>query len=251
MGIVKRIYQCFNQTFKNRFHSYSDRPFARYHSKADDVVKEFLLSDFRNENGMVRVLIATTAFGMDVDCKSSHTVIHYGPPSTLEDCFQEAGCAGQDGLPSKTVLVTYPNSLNSKNISKSVKLYSKNEEVCRRLLLLQEFGEEKQSLDPMHMCRDICTNVCNFEGWACRENRKNNWWEIDAASPAPVVEKHFVICDEAAKYLRENFLKIRENIVRFQGDCGPAVNFGFPLAVIISIAKPDVAKLDLMKGTSI
>ena len=60
-----------------------------------------------------------------------------------------------------------------------------------------------------------------------------------------------MICDEAAKYLRENFLKIRENIVRFQGDCGPAVNFGFPLAAIISIAKPDVAKLDLMKGTSI
>lgn len=130
MGNVSRIYQCFNQTFKNRFHSYSDRPFARYYPKADDAVKEFFLSDFRNENGIVRVLIATIAFGMDVDCKSSHTVIHYGPPSTLEDYFQEAGCAGQNGLPRKTVLVTYLNSLKSKNISKSVKLYSKNEKVC-------------------------------------------------------------------------------------------------------------------------
>ena len=88
-------------------------------------MKEFLLSDFTNENGIVRVLIGTIAFRMGVDCKGLHTVIHYGPPGTLEDYFQEVGHAGQDGLPSKAVLVTYPKSLNSKNISKAVKLYSK------------------------------------------------------------------------------------------------------------------------------
>ena len=56
------------------------------------------------------------------------------------------------------------------------------------------------------------------------------------------------------KYLRENILKIRENIVKFQGHCGPAVSSGFSLVAIdqtASIAKPDVTKLDLMKGTSI
>ena len=247
MGDVRRIYQCFHETFENRFHSYSDRPFARYHSKTDDVVKEFLLSDFTNENGIVRVLIATIAFGMGV-------VIFYGPPGTLEDYFQEAGHAGPDSLPSEAVLVTYPKSLNSKNISKAVKLYSKNEEVCCRMLLLKEFGEENQSLDPMNVCCDICAKVFNCEGGACKEKSKKNWWETDAASSAPVVEKHFVISEETAKYLRENLLKIREKIVKFQGHCGPAVNSGFPLAAIeeiISIAKPDVTRLDLMKGTSI
>ena len=95
--------------------------------------------------------------------------------------------------------MTYSKSLNSKNISKGVKLYSKNEEVCRRMLLLKKFGEEKLSLDPMHRCCDICTKVCKCEGRACKEKRKKDWLEIDTASPAPVVEKRFVISDEAAK----------------------------------------------------
>ena len=169
------------------------------------------MKGFTNENDIVGVLIATIAFDVGVDCKCLHTVIHYDPPSTLEDYFQEAGYAGRGGLPSEAVLVTYPKGLNSKNVSKAVKLYSKNEEVCCYMLLLKEFGEGKQSLDPMHMGCDICANVCNFEGGACKGNRKNNWWEIDAASPAPVVE--------AAKYLRENVLKIRENIVKFANCC--------------------------------
>ena len=178
---------------------------------------------------------------MDVDCKDLHTVIHYGPPGTLEEYFQEAGRAERDGLPSDAVLVTYPKSLNSKSISKAVKLYSKNEEVGRRMLLLKEFGEQKQTLDPMHVCCDVCARVCNCEGGTCKEKSKKNWWEIDAASSAPVVEKHFVISEETAKYLYENLLKIREKIVKFQGHCGPAVNSGFPLA----------GRLDFMEGTSI
>ena len=171
---VRRSYQCFNQTSKNKFHSYSDRPFARYHSKTDDAVKDFLLSDFTNENGIVRVLIATIAFGMGVDCKGWHTVIHYCLPGTLESYFQEAGHAGRDGLPIEAVLVTHPKSLNSKNISKAVRLYSKNEKLCCHMLMLREFREKKQSLDPMHMSCDISAKVCNCQGGACKEKAKKN-----------------------------------------------------------------------------
>ena len=137
-------------------------------------MEDFLLSDFTNENGIVRVLIATIAFGMGVDCKDLHIAIRYGPPGPLEDYFQEAGREGRDGLTSKAMLVTYPKSLNSKNISKAVKLYSRNEEVCCRILLLKEFGEEKQSLDPMHVCCDICAKNSNCEGETCKEKGKKN-----------------------------------------------------------------------------
>ena len=112
---------------------------------------------------------------MGVDCKGLDTVIHFNPLVTLEDYFQEAGNAGRDGLPREAVLMTYPKSLNSKNISKAVKLYSRNEEIFRRILLFKGFGEEKQSLDPMHMCCDICAKVCNCEGEACKEKGKKNW----------------------------------------------------------------------------
>ena len=218
MGDVRRIYQSFNQTFKNKFHSYIDRPFPRYHSKTDAVVKEVLLSDFTNENGIVRVLIETIVFVMGVVCKGLHTAIHYDPPGTLENFFQEVGRAGRDSLPSEAMLVTYPKSLNSKIISKAVRLNLKNKEVCHRMLLRKEFGERKQSLDPMHMCYNICEKVCDCKVGTCKEKGKKNWWETDAASLVQVVEKRFVISEEAVKYLCKNFLKIREQIVKFQAD---------------------------------
>ena len=39
------------------------------------------------------------------------------------------------------------------------------------MLLLKEFGEEKQSLDFPHMCCDICAKVCNCEGEACKKEK--------------------------------------------------------------------------------
>ena len=70
------------------------------------------------------------------------TVIHFGPPAALDEYFQEAGRAGRDGLQSKPHHVIYPRSLNSKHISKSVKEYAKNKVICRRRLLLSNFGAE-------------------------------------------------------------------------------------------------------------
>ena len=86
------------------------------------------------------------------------------------------------------------------------------------MLLRKEFGEKKQSLDPMHMCYDICEKVCDCKVGTFKEKGKKNWWETDAASLVQVVEKRFVISEEAAKYLCKIFLKIREQIVKFQGD---------------------------------
>ena len=48
-------------------------------------MKEFLLSDFTNEDSIVKVLIATFAFGMVIGYKGLDTVVYYGLSGTLDD----------------------------------------------------------------------------------------------------------------------------------------------------------------------
>ena len=48
-----------------------------YHAFTSQEMKDFILASFKNPVGSVRILIATIAFGMGVDCKGFYTVIHY------------------------------------------------------------------------------------------------------------------------------------------------------------------------------
>ena len=78
-----------------------------YHAGLDTSVKDERQQAW--QEGRVRVMVATNAFGMGIDKPDVRIVIHIDCPDSIEAYFQEAGRAGRDGLRSYAVLL-YNNS---------------------------------------------------------------------------------------------------------------------------------------------
>ena len=65
-------------------------------------VKEGIVSAFTNINSPLRIVIATIAFGMGLDCPNIRKVIHWGPRQTLNLIFKKL--VGPEGMVHKLLL---------------------------------------------------------------------------------------------------------------------------------------------------
>lgn len=68
-----------------------------YHAGLDADHRNDIYEKFKRTDGVepIYILCATKAFGMGMDISNVHYVVHYNPPSVLEDYLQEVGRAGR------------------------------------------------------------------------------------------------------------------------------------------------------------
>ena len=121
-------------------------------------------------DGSVPVICCTNAFGMGIDKKNVHFVIHLTQPSSLEDYVQESGPGGRNGETCNCTLLyrfadrTFHLQNTSKIESKQVtddKLRMLNEiskfcvetYMCTVQSIARHFGEDESN--PCGVC-DIC-----------------------------------------------------------------------------------------------
>ena len=113
------------------------------------------------------ILVATCAYGMGVDKADIRTVIHRGPPASVEAYLQESGRAGRDMKESKAVMLFSPGDRNRARLLSStadgarirkMAEYADNTSKCRRENLL-----ELMSVKPDYCSGcDICSGKTDF-----------------------------------------------------------------------------------------
>ncbi|KAL7562380.1 hypothetical protein ACA910_020720 [Epithemia clementina (nom. ined.)] len=129
--------------------------------------------------GRSQVIVATVAFGMGIDKPDTRSVVHYGPPKTVEEYFQQIGRAGRDGLEATCHMMVSEGDFDrymgdfylgqlqgqaleaTKRSIKSLRAFALDSEMCRRKGLLDYFGQTSPFGERCGTC-DNCQRVTRF-----------------------------------------------------------------------------------------
>ena len=179
------------------------------HSCTPAANKQNILHSFQSEGGSIRLLIATIAFGMGVDCKGVHRIVHYGPSKTMEAYVQETGRAGRDGEQSIAYILYHGILLN--HVEGQVKSFVKTSE-CRRQALMRHFDAALMQPEKAHLCCDNCSIGCKCGMTDCGTYAKYAAYQIEQASLHPARERE--VPPDKKKIIEESLTKYHKSLVR-------------------------------------
>jgi superfamily II DNA helicase RecQ len=91
----------------------------------------------------IKVVVATTAFGMGIDKSNIRFVIHYNYPASIEGYYQEIGRAGRDGEASYCYLLFNPDN---RSIHEHLAAQS------------NDFNQQKRTLQLLKKMEKFCTS---------------------------------------------------------------------------------------------
>ncbi|CAB3982612.1 Hypothetical predicted protein [Paramuricea clavata] len=139
---------------------------------------------------------------MGVDCKKVYRTIHFGPAKNIESFMQESGRCGRDGVASIAYLVYQGMQLT--HVDREMKLYLETSN-CRRKFLLQFFDAQLTPKEPLHLCCDNCSHICNCGSENCNI----------LSYPNPVTEASNNKSTKQHKVSPENAEQLRSDLYHF------------------------------------
>ena len=105
----------------------------------------------------MRLVIATVAFCMGIDCHNVTQVIYMFPPPDVESYVQETGQVSRNGQLSTAILL-HTNKL--KHLNQTMQCYVRNETSCRRDMLFQHFDNYTHPVHLSNCLCDVCALTC-------------------------------------------------------------------------------------------
>ena len=147
-----------------------------YHAGLSMETREANQRRFTRDDGVI--VVATVAFGMGIDKPDVRFVAHLDMPQSVEHFYQESGRAGRDGLPAASWLCYGLNDWvilreriqqgASEEMQKNIELQKLDAMLgvcetadCRRVMLLQHFGETSA---PCGHCDNCLHPPVRFDG---------------------------------------------------------------------------------------
>ncbi|MDR0517967.1 MAG: RecQ family ATP-dependent DNA helicase, partial [Fibromonadaceae bacterium] len=159
-----------------------------FHGKLDKDIKIQNQNEFMQ--GLVQIMVATSAFGMGVDKKDVGLVVHYDISDSLENYLQEAGRAGRD-----------------ENIKADCHILFDESDLDKHFLMLNQTKLNKEEINQIWKAiKDLSKIRKNFQKSALEIARRAGW--DDSSNETNIIETRVISAVNALE--QSNYIK-REN----------------------------------------